>query len=238
MNATEKVAVVTGANRGIGLATCRQLAKQGFQVVLTSRDQSKGESAVEQLQAEGLQVIHHPLEVTNPVSVEQLANFMREKFGRLEVLVNNAGVLLDYRDSDGSLFNTKIDTLRETMETNLYGPLRLSQGLVPLMQAHNSGRIVNVSSGAGQLSDMSSGYPAYRISKTTLNALTRILADELKGTNILVNSVCPGWVKTDMGGANAPRTPEQGADTIVWLATLPDDGPTGGFWRNRQPIDW
>ncbi len=238
MNATEKVAVVTGANRGIGFATCRQLAKQGFQVVLTSRDQSKGKAAVDQLQAEGLQVIHHPLEVTNPVSVEQLANFMRQKFGRLEVLVNNAGVLLDYRDSDGSLFNTKIDTLRETMETNVYGPLRLSQGLVPLMQAHNSGRIVNVSSGAGQLSDMSSGYPAYRISKTALNALTRILADELKGTNILVNSVCPGWVKTDMGGANAPRTPEQGADTIVWLATLPDGGPTGGFWRNRQPIEW
>ncbi|CAA9559451.1 3-oxoacyl-[acyl-carrier protein] reductase [uncultured Synechococcales cyanobacterium] len=238
MNATEKVAVVTGANRGIGFATCRQLAKQGFQVVLTSRDQSKGKAAVDQLQAEGLQVIHHPLEVTNPVSVEQLANFMRQKFGRLEVLVNNAGVLLDYRDSDGSLFNTKIDTLRETMETNVYGPLRLSQGLVPLMQAHNSGRIVNVSSGAGQLSDMSSGYPAYRISKTALNALTRILADELKGTNILVNSVCPGWVKTDMGGANAPRTPEQGADTIVWLATLPNGGPTGGFWRNRQPIEW
>lgn len=238
MNPSEKVAVVTGANRGIGFETCRQLAKQGFQVVLTSRDESKGKVAVEHLQAEGLQVIHHLLDITNPASVEQLAKFMREKFGRLDALVNNAGVLLDYRDSDGSLFDAKIDTLRETMETNVYGPVRLAQILVPLMQEHNYGRVVNVSSVAGQLSDMSSGYPAYRMSKTALNALTRILAEELKGTNILVNAVCPGWVKTDMGGANAPRTPAQGADTIVWLATLPDNAPTGGFWRNRQPIDW
>ncbi|HEY9845551.1 MAG TPA: SDR family NAD(P)-dependent oxidoreductase, partial [Candidatus Caenarcaniphilales bacterium] len=113
-----------------------------------------------------------------------------------------------------------------------------SQALVPLMREHNYGRVVNVSSGAGQLADMSSNYPAYRMSKTALNALTRILADELKQTNVLVNSLCPGWVKTDMGGANAPRTPEEGADTIVWLAALPDNGPTGSFWRDRQPIDW
>lgn len=237
MSTTQRVAVVTGGNRGIGFEVCRQLAKQN-QVILTSRDESKGKAAVEQLQAAGLAVISYPLDVTNPGSVEQLAQFIREKFGRVDILVNNAGVLLDYRDSDGSIFNTKVDTLQETIETNLYGPLRLSQALVPLMQHHHYGRVVNVSSGAGQLWDMSSGYPAYRISKTALNALTRILADELKGTNILVNSVCPGWVKTDMGGANATRTPEQGADTIAWLATLPDNGPTGSFWRDRQPIDW
>lgn len=237
MSTTQRVAVVTGGNRGIGFELCRQLAKEN-QVILTSRDESKGKAAVEQLQAAGLTVINYPLDVTNPGSVEQLAQFIRDKFGRVDVLVNNAGVLLDYRDSDGSIFNTKVDTLQETIETNLYGPLRLSQALVPLMQEHHYGRVVNVSSGAGQLSDMSSGYPAYRISKTALNALTRILADELKGTNILVNSVCPGWVKTDMGGANATRTPEQGADTIAWLTTLPDNGPTGSFWRDRTPIDW
>lgn len=237
MSTSQRVAVVTGGNRGIGFEVCRQLAKQ-HQVILTSRDQSKGKAAVEQLQAAGLAVINYSLDVTDSGSVEQLAQFIRNKYGRVDVLVNNAGVLLDYRDSDGSIFNTKVDTLQETIETNLYGPLRLSQALVPLMQNHHYGRIVNVSSGAGQLSDMSSGYPAYRISKTALNALTRILADELKGTNILVNSVCPGWVKTDMGGADATRTPEQGADTIAWLATLPDDGPTGSFWRDRAPIDW
>ncbi len=234
MSATKRVAVVTGANRGIGFETCRQLAKKGIQVILTSRDRAKGEAAVEKLQAEGLDVSYHPLDVTDSDSVQRLAEFIKREFGQLDILVNNAGVSLDSSDS---VLNTKIDTLRKTMDTNLYGPLLLCQALIPLMK-HNYGRVVNVSSGAGQLSDMTSGYPSYRISKTALNALTRILANELKGTNILVNSVCPGWVKTDMGGANAPRTPEQGADTIVWLATLPDNGPTSGFFRDRQPIPW
>ncbi len=238
MSTQPKIAVVTGGNRGIGFETCRQLAKKQFQVVLTSRDEAKGKAAAEQLRAEELAVINYPLDVTSLESVEQVAQFVQAKFGRLDVLVNNAGVLLDYRDSDGSVFNLKLETLRETMETNLYGPLRLCQALVPLMQRHNYGRVVNVSSGAGELSDMHNGYPSYRISKTALNALTRILADQLDSTNILVNSVCPGWVRTDMGGANASRSPEQGADTIVWLATLPDNGPRGSFFRDRQPIDW
>jgi len=234
MSPTKRVAVVTGANRGIGFETCRQLAKKGIQVILTSRDRANGEAAVEKLQAEGLDVSYHPLDVTDSDSVQRLAEFIKSEFGQLDILVNNAGVLLDSSDT---VLSTKIDTLRKTIDTNLYGPLLLCQALIPLMK-HNYGRVVNVSSGAGQLSDMTSGYPSYRISKTALNALTRILANELKGTNILVNSVCPGWVKTDMGGANAPRTPEQGADTIVWLATLPDNGPTSGFFRDRQPIPW
>ncbi len=239
MSTTRKIAVVTGGNRGIGFEVCRQLAKQDYQVVLTSRDEARGKAAIQQLQAEGLEAIHYPLDVTSPQSIEQLATLIREKFGRLDVLVNNAGVLLDYsEDSDGSLFDLKLDILRKTMETNVYGPLLLCQALIPLIKQSGYGRVVNISSGAGQLSDMNSGYPSYRMSKTALNALTRILADELKGTNILINSVCPGWVQTDMGGSNAPRTPEQGADTIVWLATLPDGGPTGGFFRDRQPIDW
>ena len=234
----KKIAIVTGANRGLGFETCRQLASKDIQVVLTSRDETKGKAAVKKLQAEGLDVVYHPLDVTNAESIEHLAQFIRNEFGKLDILVNNAGIARDFTDAENSIFNTKIDTLQETIETNLYGPLLLSQALIPLMKKHNYGRVVNVSSGAGQLSEMNTGYPAYRISKTALNALTRLFANELKDTNILVNAVCPGWVKTDMGGSNAPRTLEQGVDTIVWLATLPDDGATSGFWRDRQPIPW
>jgi NAD(P)-dependent dehydrogenase (short-subunit alcohol dehydrogenase family) len=235
MSTTKRVAVVTGANRGIGFETCRQLAKKGIHVILTSRDEVKGKAAAEKLQAEELDVSYHPLDVTNSDSVQRLAQFIKSEEGQLDILVNNAGILIDSSDS---LLNTKIDTLHETINTNLFGPLLLCQALIPLMQQRNYGRVVNVSSGAGQLSDMSSGYPSYRISKTALNALTRIIANELKGTNILVNALCPGWVKTDMGGANASKTPEQGADTVVWLATLPDNGPTSGFFRDRHPIPW
>jgi NAD(P)-dependent dehydrogenase (short-subunit alcohol dehydrogenase family) len=231
-----KIAVVTGGNRGIGFETCRQLAKQGLQVILTSREPERGQRAVETLGSEGLNVIYHPLTVTDADSVAQLTAFLQDQFGRVDALVNNAGV---YLDPDGSsVFEAEIDTLRQTMETNLYAPLRLAQAIAPMMRQQNYGRIVNVSSGMGQLTQMGSGAPAYRLSKTALNALTRILAAELEGTNILVNSVCPGWVRTDMGGESAPRSPEQGADTIVWLATLPDDSPTGGFFRDRAPIPW
>jgi len=232
----QKIALATGANRGLGFEVSRQLAKLGMQVILTSRDPEKGQKAAEQLRTEGLEVVYCPLDVTNPESIASLSQFIRDKFGRLDVLINNAGLMID--PPDISVFDAKVDTLRKTMETNVYGPLQLIQALVPLMKEHNYGRIVNVSSGMGQLTDMSGGYPAYRISKTSLNALTRIFADELKGTDILVNSMCPGWVKTDMGGPGATRTPEQGVDTMVWLATLPDDGPTGAFFRDREPIPW
>ncbi|MBD2386902.1 SDR family oxidoreductase [Cylindrospermum sp. FACHB-282] len=238
MSNTQKNAVVTGGNRGLGFETSRQLAKQGYQVILTSRDEEKGKAAAIQLQNEGLDVIFHPLDVNSQESSQQLAQFIRQQFGRLDVLVNNAGIYLEVRGGDNSIFNAKIDSLKQTLETNVYGVLRVTQALIPLMKQQNYGRIVNVSSGMGQLTDMQSGAPGYRISKTALNALTRIIASELQDTNILVNSVCPGWVKTDMGGSEAPRTPEQGVDTIVWLATLPDGSATGGFFRDRQPIDW
>lgn len=240
MNAVQKIAVVTGANRGLGFEACRQLAQQNIQVILTSRDEAKGKASAERLQAEGLSVSSYPLDVTNAESIDRLAQFIRHEFGRLDILVNNAGILLDASEED-SILRAKIDTIQTTIETNVYGPLLLSQALIPLMKEHNYGRVVNVSSGIGQLSgmdEMGGIYPGYRISKTALNVLTRMLAYELKGTNILVNSVCPGWVKTDMGGQNAPRSVEQGVDTIVWLATLPDDGPTSGFFRDRKPIDW
>jgi len=238
MNTNKKVAVVTGGNRGLGFEASRQLAKKGYQVILTSSDEAKAQAAAEQLQHEGLDVIFHSLDVTNGESSQKLAEFIRQQFGKLDVLVNNAGIYIDSQAGSDSILNAKVDTLRETLETNVYGVLQVTQALIPLMKEQNYGRIVNVSSGMGQLKDMDGGAPGYRVSKTALNALTRIFASELNSTNILVNSVCPGWVKTDMGGSEAPRTPEQGVDTIVWLATLPDGGATGGFFRDRQPIDW
>jgi NAD(P)-dependent dehydrogenase (short-subunit alcohol dehydrogenase family) len=238
-SAANKLAVVTGGNRGLGLEACRQLARAGAKVILASRDPEKGEAAAAALRGEGLDVTPHPLDVTDPGSIERLARFIERQFGRLDILVNNAGV---FKDSSGgepegaSALRSDPAIVRRTFETNTLGPLMVSQALIPLMQG--SGRVVNVSSGMGQLAEMNGGYPGYRLSKAALNALTRILADELEDTGVKVNSVCPGWVKTDMGGPDAPRTPEQGVQTVVWLATLPDDGPTGGFFRDKQPIPW
>ncbi|BAY19411.1 short-chain dehydrogenase/reductase SDR [Anabaenopsis circularis NIES-21] len=238
VSTNQKVAVVTGGNRGLGFEASRQLAKQGYKVILTSRDEDKGKAAAQKLQAEGLDVIAYTLDVTSDESSQNLAEFIDQQFGKLDALVNNAGIYIDDQSGSKGIIDTHIDTLQTTIDTNVYGVVRVTQALIPLMKKQNYGRIVNVSSGMGQLTDMEGGSPGYRISKTALNAVTRIFASELIGSNILVNSVCPGWVKTDMGGANAPRTPEQGVDTIVWLATLKDDGVTGGFFRDRQPIAW
>ncbi len=239
---SKPVAVVTGANRGLGLETARQLAKRDIRVILTSRNASKGEMALEKLVAEGLDVLFQPLDVASESSVAELGAFIHSRCGRVDILVNNAGVYLDSHGTEetggASVFTASLETLTATLKTNLYGPLLLAQELAPLMKQQHHGRIVNVSSGMGQLSEMEGKSPAYRISKTALNALTRILAAETRGYNILVNSVCPGWVRTDMGGANAERPVEQGASGIVWAATLPDDGPTGGFFRDGQPIPW
>lgn len=236
------VAVVTGTNRGLGLETARQLAKRDLRVIMTSRNAGKGQMALEKLLAEGLDVLFQPLDVTSETSVAELGAFIHSRCGRLDILVNNAGVFLDSHGSEeagnASVFNASLETLTTTLKTNLYGPLMLAQELVPLMKHQHYGRIVNLSSGMGQLNEMEGKSPAYRISKTALNALTRILAAETQGFNILVNSVCPGWVRTDMGGLHAERTVEQGAAGIVWAATLPDDGPTGGFFRDGQPIPW
>ena len=233
----KRVAVVTGGNRGIGIEICRQLAKvDGMHVVLAARDAKKGETAAQKLRDEGLDVEFYPLDVTSERSVKTFAGWLKSACKRCDILVNNAGVMLDPRGS--RVLDSTLVTWRDTLETNLIGPLLLSQALVPLMKRNDYGRIVNVSSGQGQLSDMGVGTPAYRVSKTALNALTRTLAAELKGSGILVNSMCPGWVRTDMGGAGAPRTVEQGADTAVWLATLPDDGPSGGMFRDRRSIPW
>ena len=233
---TARIALVTGGNRGIGLEICRQLAAQGLAVVLTAREATKGKAAARALQDDGLRAEFHRLDVTSCRSIRACVAAVAERRGRIDVLVNNAGVMIDPRGS--RFLDSKLDTYRDTLETNLYGPLQLAQAVIPLMKANRYGRIVNVSSGQGQLTDMGAGTPAYRMSKTALNALTRILAAEFRMNNILVNSMCPGWVRTGMGGDSAPRSPEEGADTALWLATLPDDGPSGGFFRDRQSIPW
>jgi NAD(P)-dependent dehydrogenase (short-subunit alcohol dehydrogenase family) len=233
---TDRVAVVTGANRGIGFEICNQLARAGARVVLTSRDAVKGKAACKTLSDAGLPVVFHPLDVTSAPSIATLAAFIAKEFGAADILVNNAGVLLDPRGT--RFIDSSIDTYRTTLEINLLGPLGVTQALLPQMTKRNYGRIVNLSSGLGQLTGMGNSTPAYRISKTALNALTCIVAAETTGSGILVNAACPGWVKTDMGGPGAPRTVAEGADTAVWLATLPAGGPTGGYFRDRKKIAW
>ncbi|WP_333793517.1 SDR family oxidoreductase [Hyphomicrobium sp.] len=234
-----RTALVSGANRGIGFEIARGLARLGVLAVIGARDPKDGLAAAEKLQSEGLDVPVVALDVDSADSAAAAVAEVKRLYGRLDILVNNAGILIDEPGGfKASLFDLKADTVRQTMETNLLGPIRLIQAAAPLMREQEYGRIVNLSSGAGQLAEMGSGYPAYRMSKTALNALTRIAANELAGSNIKVNAMCPGWVRTEMGGADATKTPEEGADTAVWLATLPDDGPTGGFFRDRKPIAW
>jgi NAD(P)-dependent dehydrogenase (short-subunit alcohol dehydrogenase family) len=238
-SAAGKIAVVTGGNRGMGFETCRQLGRRGARVILTSRDPVNGGAAAGRLQGEGLDVRHHQLDVADDDSIAHLAKFIRSEFGRLDILVNNAGIVRgrdEPRERAMRAFEATPSGLREVLATNLIGPFLLCQALIPLMQGR--GRVVNVSSGMGQLSEMGSGFPAYRTSKAGLNALTGIFARELEGTGIKVNAACPGWVRTDMGGVNAARSVEEGVATTIWLATLPDDGPSGGLFRDQKPIPW
>ena len=231
----EKLAVVTGGNKGIGLEICRQLARSGVRVILTARDENKGQAACDALQKEKLEVVFHRLDVTEEAGILALARFVEKEFGRLDILINNAGI---DPDKGGRGLEVEMETVQRTMDTNVYGPWRLCQALIPLMRKSRSGRIVNISSRMGALGQLSGGNPAYRISKSCLNALTLILADELRETPITVNAVNPGWVKSDMGGRSAPRSVEDGADTAVWLALQPEGGPTGKFFMDREEMAW
>ena len=232
-----RVAVVTGANRGIGFEICRQLAAANTCVVMTSRDEAKGHAAKEALLRADSDLRYHRLDVTSDDSVKDLVAYLEGEFGRVDVLVNNAGILFDDDRLEASVLDVSVERVRLTMEVNFFGPLRTCQALAPLLRKSTSGRIVNVSSGLGQLDGMVDGYPAYGMSKTSLNALTRLTADALSKDGVLVNAMCPGLVATDMGGAKG-RPVEEGADTASWLALLPDDGPTGGFFRDRKVIPW
>ena len=230
-----RTALVTGGNRGIGLEVCRRLGGLGYRVLLGGRNRDRAEEAASSLRQEGSQVLARVLDVTDAGSIRDLADAVKKEFGGADVLVNNAAVLLS---EDGEILRVPADDFRESMETNVYGPLLLCQALMPGMRRRRYGRVVNVSSGAGQLATMTDYAPPYSVSKAALNALTRQLAQAGRDRNVLVNAVDPGWVRTDMGGPSAPRSVEQGADTIVWCATLPDDGPTGGFFHDRRAVAW
>ena len=261
---SQQLAVVTGANRGLDLETCRQLAQRGLQVILTSRTVAQGQAAVDQLRGQGLAVRHHPLDVTDPASAAALVDTLRREGGRIDALVNNAGIALEGFDAD---------VARRTLAVNCFGVMTVVDHLLPWLAPH--GRIVMISSAMGQTDGLppalrdrfldpaltrdglvdllnrfvrdveasrhlERGWPAntYRISKVGLNALTRILARELATSAMRIKAVSPGWVRTAMGGPGATRTVEEGARGIVWAALVGPDGPTGSFFRDGQPIPW
>ena len=234
--AAKKIAIVTGGNRGIGKEVARQLMKADVYVIVGCRTEPKCALAVDELKSAGANVDGIQLDVNDTKSVRRFVEQLEKRHGKPSILVNNAGV---YPEANSAkVEDTPTSMWRETFETNLFGAVRMCREVVPLMKKLRYGRIVNISSGLGQLHQMGEGSPAYRVSKAALNALTRTLASEVAGTGILVNSMSPGWVKTDMGGEEAPRTVEEGADTAVWLSLLPSNGPTGQFFRDRKPIPW
>ena len=234
MKQTERIALVTGANRGIGFEVCRQLASAGCIVLLAARDARKAKAAAKTLSTAG-RVESLVLDVDDANSIAKAAAEVASRYPRVDVLINNAGINYDTWET---VENADIDrTVMETITTNLLGPWRVCQSFLPLLRKSRAGRIVNVSSESGSLAHMGEGPPAYQVTKAALNALTRTLAGELGGSHILVNSVCPGWVATDMGGKGG-RPVEEGAAGIVWAATLPDDGPNGGFFRDGKALPW
>src|SRR5689334_5240317 len=235
INKKSRVALVTGANRGIGFEVCRQLAGRGFFVILTAREAAKAKAAAKKLAKVG-SVEPLLLNVADARTIEKAASEVSSRYDHLDVLINNAGINYDTWETAE---NADIDgTVMETIVTNLLGPWRVCQAFLPLLRKSRAGRIVNVSSESGSLAQMGAGPPAYQVTKAALNALTRTLAGELSGARILVNAVCSGWVATAMGGAGAPRTVREGAAGIVWAATLPDNGPTGGFFQDGKPLPW
>jgi NAD(P)-dependent dehydrogenase (short-subunit alcohol dehydrogenase family) len=225
------IALVTGSTRGIGREVARQLAARGGDVIVTGRDAGDAARAAGEIGARW----SHPLDTSDASSIDALARFLEASVERLDVLVNNAAILLD---ESMSITDVPAGVFEATWRTNTLGPFVVTNRLLPLLRRSKHGRIVNVSSGAGQLSSMRSYAPSYSTSKAALNAITILFANALRGERILVNCADPGWVRTDMGGGAAPRSVEEGADTIVWLATLPDGGPTGGFFHDRKPVAW
>jgi NAD(P)-dependent dehydrogenase (short-subunit alcohol dehydrogenase family) len=234
MDKPVRIALITGANRGIGFEVCRQLASQGFVVLLTARDAAKAETAARKL-GNGGTVESLLLDVADIASIEKAAEVIAGRYGYLDVLINNAGINYDTWETAE---NADIDgTVQDTIRTNLLGPWQVSKAFLPLLRKSRAARIVNVSSEAGSLARMGAGPPAYQVTKAGLNALTRTLAGELRNAGILVNAVCPGWVATDMGGSGG-RPVADGAAGIIWAATLPDSGPTGGFFQDGKPLPW
>ncbi len=227
----DRVAVVTGAKGGLGFETCRQLAERGMKVVLTARRLEVAEEAAARLDG----VTAGELDVSDDGSVDAFFTRLADEHGRCDVLVNNAGTIFD--GDRGSALDVPADVLLRAIDNNALGAYRCARRALPMMNAEGYGRIVNVSSGMGALNDMGDGYPAYRVSKTALNAITVLLAHQARG-DVKVNVICPGWVRTDMGGPSASRSIEESVPGIVWAATLGASGPSGGFFRDGEPIDW
>lgn len=234
MNPDTHVAIVTGGNRGIGHEICKELSKAGCNVVLTSRNEEEGRRAVAKLQHHD-KVAYRRLDVTDSKDIESLRDWVLKTYGRVDILINNAGV---YLDEGVSVFDVDENIMQDTIAVNFYGAFHMCRAFVPIMRQNGYGRIVNVSSGYGAMSEMGGYVAAYRISKAALNALTLIMANELRDGNIKVNAVCPGWVRTDMGGGMAPISPEAAAKDIVHFALVDAKGPTGGFFRHKKPIQW
>lgn len=234
MSSEKPIIVVTGANRGIGFEICRQLGNRGATVILTARNREAGKKAVQELSSNGSDVVFHHLDVTEKSDLRDFVGELSKNYGHLDGLINNAGILLDAKLG---LLETSLESIRTTFETNTLGPIQVAQALAPLLIKSHRARIINLSSGLGALHDMAGGYASYRLSKTALNAVTRMLASALRG-QVAVNSMCPGWVRSDMGGPNATRDLEQGADTAVWLALDAPQTLTGQFLRDRKVIPW
>jgi NAD(P)-dependent dehydrogenase (short-subunit alcohol dehydrogenase family) len=228
------LAIVTGGSRGLGFETARQLGGLGYRLVIAAKDKTRLASASEALASHGFDVRPKTLDMASPKSIEAFGRWAKS-LGPIDVVVNAAGILPE-SGSGAKVLEASDKTVLDSITVNAIGPWRLLKLIAPLMA--QDGRIVNVSSGMGGVAEMGSGYFGYRASKTMLNVLTRTLAPELHAHGIMVNSVCPGWVKTDMGGPNATRNVEDGASGIVWAATLPPGGPTNGFFRDGQPIAW
>ena len=233
--ASRRLAIVTGGNRGLGLEIARQLLMNDILVVVGCRSEEKCAAALDALGG-GDSAAAYLLDVNDTKSVRRFVEQVDREHGKPGVLVNNAGVYPESRD--GRVEDTSTSLWRETFETNLFGTVRMCREVLPHMKKLRYGRIVNVSSGLGQMEQMAEGSPAYRVSKAAVNALTRTLASEVAGAGILVNSMSPGWVRTDMGGPEAPRDVAEGAETAVWLSLLPSNGPTGQFFRDRKAIPW
>jgi NAD(P)-dependent dehydrogenase (short-subunit alcohol dehydrogenase family) len=235
MSQDKQVALVTGGNRGIGYELVRQLALKGFKVILASRDPEMGQEAAQRLMDTNLDVSFVEMDVVNQESIRQAAITINKRFGRLDVLINNAGVYLDKHEK---LLDMDPGILEKTMATNFFGVYHVIRSFIPLMEKHGYGRIINVSSEYGAMSEMSfPGVGAYKLSKFALNGLTRLVAAEING-DIKINAVDPGWVSTDMGGTSAPKTPKQAAVSILWLATIGPEGPNGKFFSDGKQIDW
>jgi NAD(P)-dependent dehydrogenase (short-subunit alcohol dehydrogenase family) len=234
-----RTAVVTGANRGLGREVVRQLAAEGFRVILSSRTQDSGAEAAGAITSGEAnlagEILYHQLDVTDVRSIEAFREYVATQVGTIDVLVNNAGI---HYDTFQSTLTADFTIVEEAWRVNTLGPWRLSKALYPYLVKGGGGRIVNVSSASGSFVESWPGTPAYAVTKTALNMLTLKLSSDLADDNILVNAVCPGWVRTRMGGADATRSVEEGARSIVWAALLPDDGPTGGFFRDGQSLPW